>query len=107
MMKIEKNKKLAKLALDNNYYMNLMACPDADKKFSLRAGDLLIFYYFPSKDVPKSCILSFGNKEVCVKLFGIVNYCFTPTCNYHDARLRHASCPVFKGTKYSLTYWIH
>ena len=84
-------------------YSELMGCPNAEYQFKLRTGDMLVFYYFPREDQPHSCILG---TDVCIKLFGLWDYCFTQNCIYGDYRLLHASCPSLKGTKYSVTYWM-
>lgn len=95
---------LQEMAHDKMMYPTLMSCPNAELKFKLQTGDMLVFYYFPREDQPDSCILG---RNACITLLGVFEYCsFNDDCIYGDHRLTHASCPIFNGTKYSLTYWM-
>ena len=95
---------LQQMTRNTKVFAQIKSCGNAEYTYKLRTGDMLVFYYFPRKEQPDSCILG---KDACITLFGIFEYCsFNKNCVLGDHRLVHASCPIFKGTKYSLTYWM-
>lgn len=95
---------LQQMTRNSKVFAHIKSCGNSEYTYKLRTGDMLVFYYFPRKEQPASCILGL---EACITLFGMIKYCsFNKNCVLGDHRLVHASCPIFKGTKYSLTYWM-
>ena len=78
-------------------------CENPEMKIKTEVGDMIVFYYFSEKDPPPYCFLG---DNACIN-FWLLEFCFCTNSVMYDDRLMHKSCPVYKGTKYSMTYWMH
>ena len=87
----------------NEIMKEVEKCENPDMKINTEVGDMIVFYYFSDKDPPSYC---YNGNDACITFWLFGKVCFCDNEVMYDERLEHTVCPVYKGTKYSMTYWM-